>query len=469
MISNHTSTVAAISTPPGKGGIAVIRISGTDTAEILKKVFSPVGKTEPWAMARHAVFGNIRHPVTGDTVDSGIATFFNGPSSFTGEDMAEVSCHGGILVTRRVLETVFAAGAAPAGPGEFTRRAFISGKMSLTEAEAVGLLLDADTDSRMKLAVSGTGGVLSEKLSSIGDKVADVLMSLFALIDYPEEDIDEIEREDVIRTLEAAAADCEALSATYTTGRAVAEGIPTLICGIPNAGKSSVYNALAGCDRAIVTDIPGTTRDVLEDTVDAGGVTLRLWDTAGIHRSEDTVESMGIDRALARMGEAELILAVYDGSRPLTDEDISLMNEIKKRTEGRQVCTVALINKNDMDTGLTDDDIALIEKDHSSAITISAKTGDGIDKLRRRIGELYGLGHITVGEDAIIWDATRKAELDIAASLLRDSARALAEGDPEDAVCSTVELALGAIRRTDGRGVSEEIVDGIFARFCVGK
>lgn len=460
-------TIAAVSTPFGKGGIAVIRISGEGTVDVLGRVFAPAGKTMPVDCPRTAIFGNILDG--DDVIDTGVAVFYKGPASFTGEDTAELSCHGGILVTRRVLEAVFAAGAAPAEAGEFTKRSFLNGKMTLTEAEAVGLLLDADTDSRMRLASSGARGILSEKLSAIGDRVSAVLSNLFALIDYPEEDIEDMGADRLAAELLGAAADAESLSSTFRTGRAVAEGVRTLICGSPNAGKSSLYNALAGEDRAIVTSIPGTTRDILEDTVDCGGVTLRLWDTAGIREGGDEVEMIGIERARARIDEAELILAVYDGSAGLVSGDLSLMDEISHRTAGREVCKIALINKSDAGLALTEDQLRHIANRHDAVITVSAATGDGIGVLRDKIAELYGLGEISIGEDAVVWDASRKAELDLAAALLREAAHELAAGEPEDAICSTAELALAALRRTDGRGVSEEIVNGIFARFCVGK
>ena len=468
MENTYSQTIAAISTPYGMGGIAVIRISGDDTRDILRKIFSPSGKSSPTERPRYSVFGSIRD-LSGNTIDEGISVFYKSPSSFTGEDMAEISCHGGILVTRRVLEAVLSAGAAAAGPGEFTRRAFLNGKLSLSEAEAVGLLLQADTDSRMKLASSGARGVLSEKLSSIADRVSAALSALFALIDYPEEDLEDVEKDSLASELLKAALDAEALSGTFRTGRAVAEGVKTLICGKPNAGKSSLYNALTGERRAIVTSVPGTTRDVLEDTVDAGGVTLRLWDTAGIRKSGDEVESIGIARALGKMEEAELILAVYDSSTPLDPEDYQLMDELDHRCTGRDVITIGIINKTDAKIRLNEAERAIIREKHNKTVSLSAASGDGIDDLRQKIGELYGLGKITVGCDAVIWDASRKAELDKAADLLRLAAESLLAGEPEDAACTTAELALAALRRTDGRGVSEEIVNGIFSRFCVGK
>lgn len=481
-------TIAAISTPHGKGGIAVVRISGDKTAEILGRVFRPSGRIHPIDAPRTAVYGSIvtaastastasaaslaadsSSATEWNTVDTGVATFYKAPASFTGEDTAELSCHGGILVTGCVLEAVLAAGAVPAEAGEFTHRAFLNGKLTLSEAEAVGLLLDADTHSKMKLASSGIRGVLSDRLSEIADKVSAVLSNLFALIDYPDEDIDEIGSERLRSELLTAADEASGLAATFRTGRAVAEGVQTLICGKPNVGKSSLYNAIARDDRAIVTSVAGTTRDVLEDTVDLGGITLRIWDTAGIRSTSDEVEAIGVDRALRRMDEAELILAVYDGSRGLDDGDLRLIDEIEKRASGRDVCTVAVVNKSDMGVALSERELALLRDRHRAVVTVSAATGDGMEELGRTVSELYGLGELTVGTDAVIWDAARRAELELAASLLREAAAELENGAPEDAVCSDAELALASLRRTDGRGVSEEIVNGIFSRFCVGK
>lgn len=458
-------TVAAISTPHGRGGVAMIRISGDETADVLRRVFVPAGRVKPDESPRTAVFGRI--VLGGEVIDTGVATYYAAPRSFTGECMAELCCHGGVLVTRRVLEAVFAAGASPAGPGEFTRRAFLSGKLTLSEAEGIGLLLDADTDSAMRLASAGARGVLSERLGAIGDKISEVLSALFAVIDYPDEDIDEMGVNDICARLTAAAEECRALASTFQLGRAVTDGIPTVIIGAPNAGKSTLYNALAGEDRAIVTDVAGTTRDVLEDKIDIGGAVLRLWDTAGIRDSEDTVESIGIDRALDRLGDAELVLAVYDGASHIGDAERRIMDEISARAG--DACTVAVISKADTGTVLDEGELALLREHHDDLCVVSAATGEGVDSLRELILSKYGAGEIDVSHDAVVWDASRKAELDLAASLLCDSAAALASGEPEDAVCTTVELALAALRRTDGRGVSEEVVSGIFSHFCVGK
>lgn len=459
------ATIAAISTPHGKGGVAMIRISGEETAEVLGRVFSPLGARDPRDFPRCAVFGRI---VSGDEViDTGVATFYAAPRSYTGEDMAEVCCHGGVLVTRRVLEAVFAAGAAPAGAGEFTKRAFLAGKLTLSETEGIGLLLDAETESEMRLASAGARGVLSRKLGELGDEISAVLSSLFAVIDYPDEDIDEPERAEICKTLRHCADGCEALSATFRLGRAVREGVRTVICGAPNSGKSTLYNALSGEERAIVTDIEGTTRDVLEDKIDIGGIVLRLCDTAGIRDSSDKVEAIGVGRALEKLGEAELVIAVYDGTGHLGEAERRVIDEIRSRTHGAY--TVAVVNKADGGVILDENETKLLLENHNEVAYISAKTGEGVESLCRLVAEKYGVGEIDTSNDAVIWDASRKAELDFVAERLRGCAAALESGEPEDAACTEVELALAALRRTDGRGVSTEVVDGIFSRFCVGK
>ncbi len=464
-VETQFSPIAAVSTPRGRGGVAMVRISGDGTAEILERVFRPAGKNSPASTPRNMIYGTI---VDGDTVlDTGMAVFFRAPASFTGEDMAEIYCHGGTLVTSRVLGAALTAGASPAGPGEFTKRAFLSGKLTLSEAESIGMLIDADTDAKMTLASAGTRGVLSEKIAQVGDSVSSVLSALFAVIDYPDEDIDPVSAERLAATLRDAASEASRLAATYRTGRAVAEGVRTLICGRPNVGKSSLYNALLGEDRAIVTSVAGTTRDVLEDTASVGGVTLRLSDTAGIRETSDEVEKIGVSRALEALDSCELTLAVYDGSSPLTGEDRRLIDEINGR--GKASAAIAVINKADAGDGLAPADAALIEGSHAVTVRVSAKTGDGIDALAEAVAHLYGTDAIDLSQDAVVWDEARRADLERAAVLLSSAADTIENGGPEDASASDAELALAALRRTDGRGVSEEIVQGIFSHFCVGK
>lgn len=453
-------TIAAVSTPKGRGGIAVIRISGDDTVKVLKNCFSPAGKTAPWDKPRSACYGLV---INGQSViDSALATFFSGRASFTGEDSAEISCHGGIAVTSAVLEAVLRAGAKPAGAGEFTRRAFINGKLSLTEAEAVGKLIDADTESRRRLASNTARGSLTRATEKVRTNLKEVLAALYAVIDYPDEDIGTDGEDSILTVLDEAVSDLEKLLKTFRTGSAVADGVVSAIVGTPNSGKSSLYNLLCRSDKAIVTDIAGTTRDTLWETVDAAGITLRIADTAGIRDTGDRVEAIGIDRAVSVMETAELIIAVFDGERGLLEEEQELIEKIKKADGAK----IAVINKNDLGDTV---DRELIDTVFDKTVSMCAKNGDGLDKLFESISAIYNSDGLSFDNDAILWDSRHKACVENAVSMLRDAAEGLRAGDFADAVCTLAESALAELSMLDGRGISEEIVAEIFSKFCVGK
>ena len=454
-------TIAAVSTPPGKGGVAMIRVSGADAAAVAQAIFRPFsGKALTELGARRAVAGRIVR-ADGAVVDTGVAVLYRGPASFTGEDVAEITCHGGVAVTRAVLAAALEAGAVPAGRGEFTRRAFLSGKLTLSEAEAVGLLIDADTESRRALAASAAEGRLTAALAPITASLTDVLSALYAAIDYPEEDVGD-EGERAFRGVMAEALSrVEALRATYRCGRAIAEGIPTVIAGVPNSGKSSLYNALLGRDEAIVTEIPGTTRDVLSAAADVGGVTLLLSDTAGIRESADAVERLGVARAREKLAEAALILFVVDSSAPLTPACAALWEALPP-----DVARIPIFNKCDAPRALSAADAARFG---AGAVWLSARTGEGMDELREAVARAAGTDALDAAHDAVIWDARQEALLARAASLLSCAIEALDAQDPLDAVCTMCESALAELSGLDGRGVDETIIEGIFARFCVGK
>ncbi len=476
---NLNDTIAAVSTPKGKGGVAMIRISGANSSDVLSKVFRPAGtkyadKSAIDLPPRRAVYGTIISRANGEKkaieIDSGVAVLYRAPASYTGEDMAEITCHGGTYITGTVLSAALAAGARHAEAGEFTRRAFLNGKLTLTEAEAVGTLLDADTEERMLLASSAVRGRLSGEISEIADRLSDVMTALYAAIDYPEEDVgDEGERE-ALSAVTAAENSVRRLLSTYRRGRAVAEGVRCVICGSPNAGKSSLYNLMAGEELAIVTDIPGTTRDVLRETISFGGVTLRLADTAGLRETGDQVEGIGVRRAEEEIRSAELLISVFDSSRRLTEEERLMIDEYPN------CARVAVINKSDLPTGLTKDEIEFIKLRHDKTVVLSCfediKNNDcrgGIDDLAKAVGDLYDAGSVSVTDDAVIWSARQEATLRRAAEYLTEAKTALEAGDYTDAVCTLCEGALAELRGTDGRGVGEEIIDGIFSRFCVGK
>ena len=461
-------TIAAVSTPPGKGGVAVIRISGADAVLTADRIFRPMrGVPLSARPPRTATFGSVLSPSTGEILDTGIAVLYRSPASFTGEDTAEISCHGGTAVTRAVLAAAFDAGAEPAGPGDFTRRAFINGKITLSEAEAVGLLIDADTESRRALACGAARGNITRVLTPIADRLTGVLSALYAAIDYPEEDVgDEGERE-IAGVLADTSAEIARLCATYKTGSAIAEGIPTVIAGVPNSGKSSLYNALLGREDAIVTDIPGTTRDILSSSADVGGVTLRLFDTAGIRDGSDQVEQIGVQRAKSKVAEASLLLFAADASAPLSEECRALAQQL--RHDAPSAVIVAILNKSDLGFGLTAEDEQLLAQTTDRQIPLSAKTGAGLEKLRDAVAEIAGADQLDPATDAILWDARQIASLTRAHAFLSEAREGLMNGDALDAVCTVCEAALSEIAGVDGRAVDDAIIDGIFARFCVGK
>ena len=455
-------TIAAVSTPRGKGGVAIIRISGDNAHSIADAVFAPACKRSISELpAGKLCYGEIKMP-TGEVVDDGLAAVFYGPRSFTGEDTVEINCHGGALVTQKVLSAVLAAGARAAEAGEFTRRAYVNGKMRLSEAEALGELLEAVSDSQLKLARSGVRGILADKIDGIYDSLRRTLTSIYAAIDFPDEDLSEMSREEIISSVGNSLYEIKKLSATYSTGRAINEGVLTVICGRTNAGKSSVYNRILGYDAAIVTDIEGTTRDLLKETATLGKTLLRLCDTAGLRETSDRVENIGIERTRAEMSRAELILAVFDRSRSLTEADIALAREAAESS----AASIALFNKSDCEQTC---DMSAVEELFIHKLNISAKDGDGFSELSELIDGLFIDGEIEIGNDAVVTGARQYASLVSSAEALTSALDDLRADIPLDLCCVAVENALTLLGEVDGRELGEEIVSEIFSRFCVGK
>ena len=464
-MTDYRATIAAISTPPGKGGVAIIRISGLDALEIASKVFIPrYVKNLKAATPRMQYRGDVIY--LDSVIDDGMVTYFKAPNSYTGEDVVEISCHGGVLVTQTVLEALFACGASPANAGEFTRRAFINGKLSLVEAEAIGNLLEAESLEQVKLSSVSSREVLTEKINKIRERLTSVLSSAYARIDYPDEDLGDFSDAEAIAILEDVEVKIEKLIATYQTGKAVKEGVRTVICGKPNVGKSTLYNLLLGREAAIVTDIEGTTRDVLTERIPLGKIVLSLSDTAGVRSGNelDPVEKIGINRSIESILSSELILAVFDTSKKFTREDKELISEISKSSAAK----IAVLNKSDITVEF---DKADIEKAFDSVVEISAKErgDDAIEALTNVINSLFTDEKITVGADAIISSARQNAELVRSLTLVRSAIDAYKSGLAQDAASSDVERALGAIAELDGRAVSENVVADIFSKFCVGK
>lgn len=457
-----TDTIAAVSTPRGKGGVALLRVSGEDALRIADAVFLPKnGNRLSGAEPRRAIYGRILDE-TGAVIDDGLATVFRAPASFTGEDTVEICCHGGILLTETVLTALLAAGARPAGAGEFTKRAFLNGKLDLSAAEALGNLLEAQTRSQLTLAHTGMRGKTGARCRELYEALRRILASVYVTIDYPDEDLADMSRDEIAAAFADCAKSLRALADTYRTGHAVAEGIRTVICGKPNVGKSSLFNRLVGRDAAIVTDVEGTTRDVLTATASAGRVTLNLADTAGLHETADRVEQIGVERARDELAQAELILAVFDGTGEPDENDRNLIGVLQEqpgtviavcnKTEGRG-CTVP----------------PAWEGLFPHTVAVSAGTGEGMPALCGLIEQLFTDGTIDLSEDAVLTGARQHAATLRALAAVTDAADALAAGYPIDACCTDAEHAMAALAEIDGRAVSEDIVGEIFSHFCVGK
>jgi tRNA modification GTPase len=456
-----TDTIAAISTPPGPGAIGILRLSGPEAAAVAEKCFKPLGRK---GLREHAP----RELVYGDLLDSGgeaidrvLCTYSLGPASYTGEDTAEFQCHGSPMVLALGLEALFAAGARQARAGEFTRRAFLNGRLDLAQAEAVGDLLDAQSREGARHAAGQLAGALSEKIRAVYAALVDIMAHFHAVLDYPDEEIDPFRLEELAGTLTSQERELDGLLSACGRGKLLREGVPCAIVGRPNAGKSSLLNALVGYERAIVTDIPGTTRDTVEERCELGGVTLRLIDTAGLRESSDPVEKLGVERSRKAMEEAELILVVVDLSNGITGEDQEILRAVSE--EGKPWIFVA--SKKDLvgnrcSMGLVGGETASVE--------VSALTGQGLDCLGEAVAALFPKDH-AVPYGQLLTNARQEEAARRAREAVRHAREALELGVTPDALLTDVEEALSALGELTGQSVREDITDRIFSKFCVGK
>ncbi len=452
------STICAISTAQGEGGIGVIRVSGDEAINICDKVFESVsGKALSEMKGYSAAFGCVKKD--GEKLDEVIASVFRKPHSYTGENVVELSCHGGIFITREVLRIVMEAGAVPAQAGEFTKRAFINGKMDLTEAEAVIDIISAKGKSAVRAAMLAKDGALWRRIEIIKNKLVSTAAHFSAWADYPEEDIEEVSEEHLNNVFDECLFDIKKLLSTYDVGQVVKEGLDTVIAGKPNTGKSTLMNLLSGHNRSIVTDIPGTTRDIIEETVSVGDVILRLSDTAGMRDTEDKVEKIGVDIAKSRVKNCGLVLAVFDNGREIDEDDRRLIQSVKEAP------VIAVINKTDLEKKLDTD---YIEKNIKRTIKISAKSGDGLEQLKEEIEKIAGTEKFNPSEGILANERQRNAVLN-AEKALTEAKNALNSGMTFDAVTVSIEEAIENILELTGERVSEVVVDNVFHNFCVGK
>jgi len=456
---SQEKTIAAVSTGSAPGGIGIVRISGPDARKIADRVFrSKSGKRIADMKGYTALLGGA-YTSAGEKLDDVVALMFAGPKSYTGEDVVELSCHGGLYVTKRLLREILDAGASPAGPGEFTRRAFLHGKMDLTQAEAVMQLIGAGGEQAARAAEAGSSGALSKRILSIRDSLSDLAAHLSAWADFPEEDVPAIGEAELQKGLSQAEKDLSSLLSTFDQGKIYREGVETVIAGRPNAGKSTLMNLLAGCQRSIVTQYAGTTRDIVEETVLLGGIPLRLADTAGLRETDDPVETIGVEAARERLRTAQLVLAVFDASRETEGEDLAWIKELDPAR------TVAVVNKTDLETKL---DGKVIEEAFPHTVYLSAVSGQGLDGLEAQVSDLFNTKAFQPLDGALFTERQRN-DVRRALEAVREAQQGLEAGLTMDAATVCVEDALSSLYALTGERVSDEIVDKVFEQFCVGK
>ncbi|HAQ28173.1 MAG TPA: tRNA uridine-5-carboxymethylaminomethyl(34) synthesis GTPase MnmE [Ruminococcaceae bacterium] len=450
------STIAAISTGLAAGGIGIVRISGENALNVADSIFKTVQGIELKKLSGYrAAFGKVFSD--GKPIDEAVALVFRAPKSYTGEDVVEISCHGGLYITKQVLRAALKNGAVPAEPGEFTKRAFLNGKTDLARAESIMGLISAKNESQLRLSRAAHLGKISEKIDGIISRLTTADAAIAVYSDYPDEEIEGLDRESFLSSLKACAHETEQMLSTYNAGRVLREGIETVIVGKPNVGKSTLMNMLSGAERSIVTEVAGTTRDVIEDTVNVGDIMLRLADTAGIRDTDDRVESIGVELAKKRIELADLVLAVFDITKPLDNDDKKLLELVKHKN------TVVILNKSDM--GNSADMSAFA--DFRTVVT-SAVNGGGYDALCREIADIVGTAGLDP-ESAVLINERQRACAERALDGINEAITALNDGNTVDAVGVCVDDALAALLELTGRRVTNEVSDEIFRKFCVGK
>ncbi len=456
------STIAAISTATGNGGIGIIRMSGKNCFDILNKIFIPYNVENKKVKGYTIKFGYIVNPETKEKIDEVLVSYFVSPKSYTMENMCEINSHGGIIVEKLILDLCLKNGAELAEPGEFTKRAFLNGRIDLTQAESVIDLINSKSDNEAKASINQLEGNLSKKIHEIRDGLLDVMADIEANIDYPEYDIEQVTNQKISKVLLKIQEELNALSKTFENGKILREGVKTIILGKPNAGKSSLLNSILNEERAIVSEYAGTTRDTIEEYVNVEGITLKLIDTAGIRKTEDKIEEIGVKRALKLSEDADLIIAIFDGSKELDDEDIEIINIIKNKK------TIILLNKKDIgDIGLENNSI--LKDSFNDIIKISAKNGEGIESLYNAISRMFGAKEIELNDGVIITNIRHKNQIDKAINSVKEAIESNNSGMPIDIVSIPIKQILNDLSAITGENVSEDIINEIFSKFCLGK
>ncbi|WP_031514334.1 tRNA uridine-5-carboxymethylaminomethyl(34) synthesis GTPase MnmE [Desulfofalx alkaliphila] len=453
-------TIAAIATPLGEAGIGIIRISGPHALDIAGRIFKPKYNTN-WASEPgfRMVYGQIINPKNKEVIDEVLVSKMIKPKSFTGEDVVEINCHGGILPLRKTLELVVSNGARLAEPGEFSKRAFLNGRLDLAQAESIIDVIRSQTEAGLKLSMGQLQGKLSKKINELQDHLLGMLAQIEANIDFPEDDIEEASIMEIHNKSREIIKEISRLIEGAESGRIYREGVQTLIVGRPNVGKSSLLNALLKEDRAIVTDIPGTTRDIIEEIVNIGGIPLKIIDTAGLRETEDIVEKIGVDRTKELINKVDLVLFVLDAADGYTQEDEKIFKEIQKKK------IIVIVNKID----IKDNKIKEIESKFNKVIELSALLGEGLDILENKITDLVLGGKVNIKDEVLVTNMRHKQALEKAKHYTQEVIDAINKGVPPDLISIDVKNAWEALGEITGTSVGEDLIDRIFKDFCIGK
>ncbi len=458
------NTIAAIATATGAGGIGIIRMSGEKCFEVLKRIFKPINKhvdienVQGYTMK----YGYIVNPYTNEIIDEVLVSFFRAPKSYTAENMCEINSHGGIIVERKILEQCLKNGADLAEPGEFTKRAFLNGRIDLSQAESVIDIINAKTEKEEKASFNQLQGNLSREISNIRSELLDIMSDIEASIDYPEYDIEETTNAKAIKVLNSVKQKLEILEKSFENGKILKEGVKTVIVGKPNAGKSSLLNNILDEERAIVSDYAGTTRDTIEEFININGIPLKIIDTAGIRETEDYVEKIGVEKAIQLIEEADLIIAIFDNSKKLDEEDYKILEKVKNKK------CIILLNKCDL--SLQDDETILyMSKLNETVIKASMKTKEGMNELYNSISDMFKNNELDYNDEIIITNIRHKNIIHKAIENITGTTSRIEQNIPIDVIAIYIKEALENLAEITGDNVSEDIINKIFSKFCLGK
>lgn len=457
------STIAAISTAPAIGGIGIVRMSGKDCFEVLEKIFKPKNPETIENIAGYRIkYGTIVNPETNRVVDEVLVSYFKCPKSYTAENMCEINSHGGIVVLREILELCLKNGAELAKPGEFTERAFLNGRIDLTQAEAIIDIINAKSTREAQESANQLEGYLSRKINEIREKIMDIMVNIEANIDYPEYDVEEVSNKDAENNLKEIENELIKLSKTFENGKILKEGVKIAIIGSPNAGKSSLLNSMLKEERAIVTDIAGTTRDIIEEQISIEGIPFKVIDTAGIRDAKDKIEQIGIEKSKKAANEADVILAVFDSSVPLNDEDREILNLLKHKK------SIIVLNKTDLKQ-IVNNECKEIQDVNTEVINISLKNNEGLEKIYESLVKMFNLNQINLDNELTITNIRHQELINKAIESTRMALNDLNNSMPIDIISINIKEILEHLGEITGDNVSEDIIKSIFAKFCLGK